>query len=72
MVVTPTLKAAKVAQAEVAAAAGSAAAFAFAYGWRWNDDGGWTRLTLGEADPATGRDYTGPTESALLRPGLPE
>ena len=44
VVVTPTLKAAKVAAAEVGAAAGSAAWLAFQHGWRWNDDGAWTRL----------------------------
>ena len=42
MVVTPTLKAAQVAAAEVGAVAGSAARLAFEYGWRWNDDGAWT------------------------------
>jgi len=67
VVVTPTLKAAKVASAEVGADAGSAAALAFAYGWRWTSDGAWTRLTAGEADPLTGRTYTGPPQR--LRPG---
>jgi exodeoxyribonuclease V alpha subunit len=60
--VTPTLKAAKVAQAEVHTAAGSAASPAFAYGWRSNHDGAWTRLTVGPAEPAIGRPYTGPAE----------
>jgi hypothetical protein len=39
VVVTPTLKAAKVAAAEVGAAAGSAAWLAFQHGWRWSGDG---------------------------------
>src|SRR4051794_12794675 len=69
VVVTPTLKAAKVARAEVGLAAGSAAWLAFQHGWRWNGDGAWTRLTVGQSDPLTGRDYTGPAEEARLRPG---
>ena len=68
-VVTPTLKAARVASAEVGATAGSAAWLAFHYGWRWTDDGAWTRLPHGEADPATGQLYAGPGENARLRPG---
>src|SRR3954469_13167467 len=64
VVVTPTRKAAKVAAAEVGAAAGSAASLAFQHGWRWNDEGRWTRLTVGELDPATGRAYAGPNEAA--------
>ena len=59
MVVTPTLKAAKVARAEVGAAAGSAASLVFAHGWRWNEHGEWTRLAVGEVDPVTGRAHTG-------------
>ncbi|TFV81181.1 TrwC relaxase [Blastococcus sp. CT_GayMR20] len=69
LVVTPTLKAAKVAAAEVGAAAGSAAWLAYQHGWRWNADGAWTRLAPGQTDPATGRVYAGPTEGARLRPG---
>ena len=69
VVVTPTLKAARVASAAVGATAGSAAWLAFQHGWRWTDDGAWTRLTPGEADPATGRLYAGPGEDARLRPG---
>jgi exodeoxyribonuclease V alpha subunit len=69
VVVTPTLKAAKVARGEVGVAAGSAAWLAFQHGWRWNGDGAWTRLTVGQSDPLTGRDYTGPAEGARLRPG---
>jgi exodeoxyribonuclease V alpha subunit len=69
MVVTPTLKAAKVAAAEVGTAAGSAAWLVFQHGWRWTGDGGWTRLTVGQVDPVTGRTYAGPGEKARLRAG---
>jgi hypothetical protein len=69
VVVTPTLKAAKVAAAEVGALAGSAARLAFEYGWRWNDDGAWTRLSVGHPDPVTGRAYAGPADGARLRAG---
>jgi exodeoxyribonuclease V alpha subunit len=69
VVVTPTLKAAKVAAAEVGTAAGSAAWLAFQHGWRWDDDGTWTRLAVGQADPATGRTYPGLAEAARLRAG---
>jgi exodeoxyribonuclease V alpha subunit len=69
VVVTPTLKAARVVAAEVGAAAGSAARLAFEYGWRWNDDGAWTRLAVGQVDPVTGRAYAGPAEAARLRAG---
>jgi exodeoxyribonuclease V alpha subunit len=69
MVVTPTLKAAKVAGDEIGAAGGSAAWLAFQHGWRWNSDGAWTRLTVGQADPVTGRAYSGPTPAADLRAG---
>ncbi len=69
LVVTPTLKAAKVAAAEVGAATGSAAWLAFQHGWRWTGDGTWTRLTVGQVDPVTGRGYDGPGEQARLRPG---
>ncbi len=67
LVVTPTLKAARVASTEVGAAAGSAAWLAFQHGWRWAD-GAWTRLTVGQADPATGALYAGPEVAAALRP----
>ncbi|MGY1914192.1 MobF family relaxase [Blastococcus sp. HT6-30] len=69
VVVTPTLKAAKVVAAEVGAVAGSAARLAFEYGWRWNGDGAWTRLALGHPDPVTGRTYAGPADGARLRAG---
>lgn len=69
VVVTPTLKAAKVAAAEVGAIAGSAARLAFEYGWRWNDDGAWIRLPVGHTDPVTRRAYAGPADGARLRAG---
>jgi len=69
VVVTPTLKAAKIASVEVGTAAGSAAWLAFQHGWRWNEDGVWLRLAVGEPDPVTGRAFTGPDERAQLRPG---
>lgn len=69
VVVTPTLKAAKVAQAEVGAQSWSAAWLVFQHGWRWDQHGTWTRLAVGDADPVTGRTYTGPSEKAQLRAG---
>jgi thymidine kinase len=69
MVVTPTLKAARVAAAEVGAATGSAAWLAFAHGWRWSKHGAWTRLAAGAADPLTGGVYAGPAQAARLRAG---
>jgi exodeoxyribonuclease V alpha subunit len=69
MVVTPTLRAAKVARGEIGATAGSAAALVYAHGWRWNEHGEWTRLGVGELDPVTGRTYTSPHDRSRLRPG---
>src|SRR4051794_20719090 len=69
VVVTPTLKAATVAAAEVGAVAGSAAQLAFEHGWRWAHDGAWTRLAVGHTDPATGRTYRGPADGVRLRTG---
>jgi exodeoxyribonuclease V alpha subunit len=68
-VVTPTLKAAKVVQAEVRTGAGSAAWLVFQHGWRWTDEGDWTRLTVGRTDPVSGGAYGGPDDAAALRPG---
>jgi ATP-dependent exoDNAse (exonuclease V) alpha subunit len=69
VVVTPTLKAAKAAAAEVGAQAGSAAWLAHQHGWRWTDTGMWSRLRVGDTDPVTGRGYSGPSERAGLRSG---
>ena len=43
LVVTPTLKAAQAATAEVGTRAGSAACLAWQHGWRWDATGAWTR-----------------------------
>ncbi|MDP9115760.1 MAG: AAA family ATPase, partial [Actinomycetota bacterium] len=64
VVVTPTLKAAKVAAAQTGATASSAAWLAYQYGWRWQDTGTWTRLTVGQVDPHTGRSYPGVSDPA--------
>jgi exodeoxyribonuclease V alpha subunit len=69
VLVTPTLKAARVAAAEVGTPTGSAAWLVFQHGWRWHHDGAWTRLAVGQADPVTGRLYAGPAAGARLRPG---
>ena len=69
VVVTPTLKAAKVAFLEVGAHTGSAAGLVYQHGWRWSDHGAWTRLALGEVDPVTGVLYAGPREAARLGAG---
>ena len=50
LVVTPTLKAAQAASAEVGARAGSAAWLAYQHGWCWDATGRWTR-TLTEPAP---------------------
>ncbi|WP_448640759.1 MobF family relaxase [Geodermatophilus sp. URMC 63] len=69
VVVTPTLKAAKVAFLEVGAHTGSAAGLIYQHGWRWNNHGAWTRLALGEVDPVTGVPYVGPRDAARLGAG---
>jgi exodeoxyribonuclease V alpha subunit len=68
-VVTPTLKAAKVAAAEVGTAAGSAAWLAFQHGWRWTDEGIWSRLATGDAEPRTGGVNAGPEPGRASCPG---
>ncbi len=57
MVVTPTLKAAQAASAEVGTRAGSAAWLAWQYGWRWDATGRWSRTP------------PDPTAEAVLRAG---
>ena len=57
VVVTPTLKAAKVAGRETGTKAFSAAWLAHQHGWRWDGDGQWTR------EPST------PVADAVLQPG---
>jgi exodeoxyribonuclease V alpha subunit len=50
VVVTPTMKAARVARQETGVTAFSAAWLAHQHGWRWDDDGRWTRVA-GQPDP---------------------
>jgi len=69
VVVTPTLKAAQVAEREVGTRTGSAAGLAFRHGFRWDEHGRWTRLVPGQSDPLTGAVYTGPGAAAVLRAG---
>jgi ATP-dependent exoDNAse (exonuclease V) alpha subunit len=65
-VFTPTKKAAEVAHQELGVATDSVAKLVYEHGWRWNRDGAWTRLTVGDTDPATDARYTGPAASARL------
>ncbi|MDT4979760.1 MAG: hypothetical protein QOG07_1639, partial [Pseudonocardiales bacterium] len=69
LVVTPTLKAAQAASREVGARAGSVAWLVYQHGWRWDEHGSWTRLTIGQADPASGVVYRGPNADAVLSVG---
>ncbi len=69
VVVTPTLRAARVVEGETGAAASSAAKLAHAHGWRWDTHGTWTRLHPGQTDPVTGATYTGPAEDLRLHAG---
>ena len=57
IVVTPTLKAAKVASRETGTKAFSAAWLAHQHGWRWDEDGRWTR------------EPSNPAADAVLQPG---
>lgn len=65
-VVTPTKKAADVAAQEIGVPTDSVAKLVHEHGWRWNQDGVWTRLTVGDTDPENGSTYTGPSEAAQL------
>jgi len=69
VVVTPTLKAARVAAGETGATAYSAAWLAHQHGYRWDTHGTWTRLGASQSDPRTGATYRGPQPDAVLRPG---
>jgi len=69
VVVTPTLKAARVAAGETGATAYSAAWLAHQHGYRWDTHGTWTRLRAGQSDPLTGATYRGPQPEAVLRSG---
>ncbi|PZS28022.1 MAG: hypothetical protein DLM58_17785, partial [Pseudonocardiales bacterium] len=66
--VTPTRKAARVADEQTGVSATSAAWLVYQHGYRWDDDGHWTRLEPGQTDPRTGRVYEGPGRDAKLRP----
>ncbi|HEX4057670.1 MAG TPA: MobF family relaxase [Galbitalea sp.] len=68
-IVTPTKKAADVAQQELGVPADSVAKLVHANGWRWNQDGVWTRLAIGDTDPENGNIYSGPPTDARLRRG---
>jgi hypothetical protein len=65
-VVTPTKKAADVAEQELGVPTDSVAKLVHAHGWRWNADGVWTRLAVGDTDPETRAPYTGPSVAAQL------
>jgi exodeoxyribonuclease V alpha subunit len=69
VVVTPTLKAARVAARQVGSTASSAAWLAYQHGYRWADGGVWTRVTPGQTDPVTGVVFAGPSAQATLRAG---
>ncbi|MGI8415969.1 MAG: MobF family relaxase, partial [Nakamurella sp.] len=69
VLITPTLKAARIAQSETGADTSSAAKLAHEHGYRWDAAGVWTRLTAGESDPRTGALYQGPHTAARLTPG---
>lgn len=70
IVVAPTKKAASVAGREVGTSASSLHALLADHGFRWGRDAAgaeaWTRLAIGEADPATGRIYEGPRRYAFI------
>lgn len=68
-VVTPTKKAADVSAQELGIPSDSVAALVYAHGFRWNNDGVWTRLRPGDADPETGSTYRGPVQEARLARG---
>ncbi len=65
-VVTPTKKAADVAAVELGVPTDSVAALVYDHGFRWNTDGVWTRLAVGDTDPATGATYRGPAKENRL------
>ncbi|KJL45740.1 AAA family ATPase [Microbacterium trichothecenolyticum] len=69
VVVAPTKKAASVAGREIGTHASSLHALLGDHGWRWGrDDAGaemWTRLHVGDSDPATGVPYEGPRRYVL-------
>ncbi|WP_336627565.1 MULTISPECIES: AAA family ATPase [unclassified Microbacterium] len=70
VVVAPTKKAASVAGREIGTSASSLHALLGDHGFRWGRDLAgaeiWTRLTIGEIDPATGAAYAGPLRYRLV------
>ena len=64
-VVTPTLKAARVAARQVGGDVPSAW-LAYQHGFRWHENGTWTRLRVGDIDAGTGVVYAGPRADAVL------
>jgi exodeoxyribonuclease V alpha subunit len=69
VVVTPTLKAARVAAQQVGSTPFTAAGLAYQHGYRWDDAGIWTRLAPGQTDPVTGVVFAGPGPHATLGGG---
>jgi exodeoxyribonuclease V alpha subunit len=68
-VLTPTLRAARVAAEQVGVDASSAAWLVYQHGFRWDEHGRWTRLAPGALDPDTSIVFRGPNETATLRRG---
>lgn len=70
VVVAPTKKAASVAGREIGTSASSLHALLGDHGFRWGRDPAgaeaWTRLMIGEIDPATGVAYVGPSRYRLV------
>jgi len=67
VVLAPTLKGAQEAARSLEAPAFSVHKLLHANGFRWDENGRYTRLKLGEGDPATGKMYKGPHNDHLLR-----
>jgi conjugative relaxase-like TrwC/TraI family protein len=68
VVVAPTRKGALVAGAEVGVEGTSLSKLVHEHGFRWDELSRWSRLAVGDLDPATGRPYRGPSASAVLSP----
>jgi len=66
VVVAPTKKAAQVAGGQVGGDGTSLSALLYGYGFRWDELGRWSRLSVGQEDPASGRVYEGPREGSRL------
>jgi len=68
-VVTPTLKAARVAARQVGGDASSAAWLAYQHRFRWLENGTWTRLRVGDTDADTGVVFARPRDDAVVTAG---